>query len=62
MVHGMSNMNDSGHRAAIVNRLAANVSRQEEDIRDWLNGDGQKWLLIILALFIAGFIYYGIFG
>lgn len=59
MVLGMI---DSHQRPSLASRLAANISRQDEDVRDWVNGPGQRWLAAVLFVMVLGFVYFGVRG
>lgn len=57
MVHDMSAPQDPGGRSRFVDRFAANVTRSDEEVRDWLNGDGQKWLAVWVVVVVLGLLW-----
>ena len=63
MVPTMSTPTGSGdERRSFAQRLAADISRSEEDVRDWTNGPGQVWLGAIVVASIVAFIWFGFFA
>jgi hypothetical protein len=49
MVKGMS----PTERSTVVSRLRESVTREEEDLQDWLRGSGQVWLGVLGFIFLA---------
>lgn len=53
MVKGMTQT----ERSTVVSRLRESVTREEEDLQDWLRGSGQLWLGVLAFLFLAFFLW-----
>lgn len=58
MVKGMSPTD----RSTLVSRLRESVSRDEEDLQDWLNGSGQVWLGAIGIVFLIALLWNALNG
>lgn len=58
MVKGMSPTD----RSTLVSRLRESVSRDEEDLQDWLNGSGQIWLGVLGIIFLIALLWNALNG
>lgn len=41
----------------VTRRVLSKVNRNEEDLGDWMRGDGQLWMGLLAFAFLAFFVY-----